>query len=64
MPGGLLRRLWAMGGLQAQIARAYLVYGIRSRFVGVDAAEQRLAEANLRVALQMVDSMGYLRGAS
>ena len=63
VPGGLLRRLWALGGLQAQIFRAYLVYGIRSRFIDVDERERRLAEANLRVALKMFDSMGYLRGA-
>ena len=64
VPGGLFRRLWALGGLQAQIFRAYLVYGVRSRLIDVEDRDRRLAEANLRVALGMVDSMGYLRGAA
>jgi hypothetical protein len=64
VPGGLIRRVWALGGLQAQIFRAYLVYGVRSRFTDVEERDRRLGEANLRVALNMVDSMGYLRGAA
>jgi tRNA A-37 threonylcarbamoyl transferase component Bud32 len=64
VPGGFLRRMWSLGGLQAQICQAYLVYGIRSRFVAADEHERLRAEANLRAALKMVDSMGYLRGAA
>jgi aarF domain-containing kinase len=64
VPGGLLRRIWALGGLQVQIVRAYLAYGIRSRFVDVDQRELERARANLRAALGMVTSMGYLRGAA
>jgi tRNA A-37 threonylcarbamoyl transferase component Bud32 len=64
MPGGFLRRMWALGGLQAQICQGYLIYGIRSRFVAADEHERLRAEANLRAALKMVGSMGYLRGAA
>ena len=63
-PTGLLKRLWAFGGLQAQIFRAYLAYGVRSRFVDVDERDRLMAEAHLRTALKMVVSMSYLRGAA
>ncbi len=47
VPGGLLRRVWALGGLQVQLFRAYLAYGIRTRFVDVDERERARAQANL-----------------
>jgi aarF domain-containing kinase len=64
VPSGLLKRIWAFGGLQAQIFRAYLAYAIRSRFVDVDERDRLIAEAHLRTALKMVVSMSYLRGAA
>jgi aarF domain-containing kinase len=64
VPTGLLRRIWTLGGLQAQLVRAYLAYGIRRRFVDVDERERARAQANLGAALRMVTSMGYLRGAA
>lgn len=63
-PEGALRRLWAFGGLQAQIALAYLVYWVRSWLQGADRRERELAEAHLRAALKMLRTMGYLRGAA
>ena len=63
-PGGALRRLWAFGGLQAQVALAYLAYWLRGWFVGADRREQELAEAHLRAAIAMLRTMGYLRGAA
>ncbi len=63
VPIGRLKRIWAYGGLQAQIFRAYLAYAVRSRFVDVDERDRRLAEAHLRAALKMLVSMSYLRGA-
>jgi aarF domain-containing kinase len=55
-PQGALRRLWALGGLQAQVALAYMAYWVRSWFVGADRRDRELAEAHLRVAIKL-----YLR---
>ena len=63
-PEGALRRLWAFGGLQAQVALAYLAYWVRSWFLGADRRERELAEAHLRAAIKMLRTMGYLRGAA
>jgi predicted unusual protein kinase regulating ubiquinone biosynthesis (AarF/ABC1/UbiB family) len=63
-PEGALRRLWAFGGLQAQIALAYLAYEARSWFLDADRRERELAEAHLRAAIKMLRTMGYLRGAA
>jgi predicted unusual protein kinase regulating ubiquinone biosynthesis (AarF/ABC1/UbiB family) len=63
-PEGALRRLWAFGGLEAQVGLAYLVYWMRSWFVGADTRERELAQAHLRAAIKMLRTMGYLRGAA
>ena len=63
-PEGALRRLWAFGGLEAQVALAYLAYWMRSWFVGAERRERELAEAHLRAAIKMLRTMGYLRGAA
>jgi predicted unusual protein kinase regulating ubiquinone biosynthesis (AarF/ABC1/UbiB family) len=63
-PEGALRRLWAFGGLEAQVALAYLAYWMRSWFVGADRRERELADAHLRAAIKMLRTMGYLRGAA
>jgi predicted unusual protein kinase regulating ubiquinone biosynthesis (AarF/ABC1/UbiB family) len=63
-PEGALRRLWAFGGLQAQLALAYLAHYARSWFQGADRRERELAEAHLRAAIKMLRTMGYLRGAA
>jgi aarF domain-containing kinase len=63
-PEGSLRRLWALGGLQAQVALAYLVYWVRSWSLDADRRERELAEAHLRAAIKMLRTMGYLRGAA
>ena len=59
-----MRRLWAFGGLQAQVTLAYLAYWVRSWFQGADRRERELAEAHLRAAIKMLRTMGYLRGAA
>ncbi|HEY8741252.1 MAG TPA: AarF/ABC1/UbiB kinase family protein, partial [Candidatus Dormibacteraeota bacterium] len=63
-PAGALGRLRACGGLQAQIALAYLAYWVRGWFVDADRRERELGEAHLRAALKMLQTMGYLRGAA
>jgi aarF domain-containing kinase len=64
VPGGALRRLWALGGLKAQVALAYAAYWARTWFADADRRERELAEAHLRAALQTLQTMGYLRGAA
>jgi predicted unusual protein kinase regulating ubiquinone biosynthesis (AarF/ABC1/UbiB family) len=64
VPEGALRRLWAFGGLQAQVTLAYLAYWVRSWFLDADRRERELAEARLGAALRMLRTMGYLRGAA
>lgn len=63
VPTGALRRLGALGGLQAQVALAYLVYWVRGWFQDADARERSLLETHLRAALRLLNTMGYLRGA-
>jgi predicted unusual protein kinase regulating ubiquinone biosynthesis (AarF/ABC1/UbiB family) len=62
-PTGSLRRLWALGGLQAQIAFAYVAYWLRGWVSRSDEQQQRLLDTQLRVALRVLGTMGYLRGA-
>jgi aarF domain-containing kinase len=64
VPEDRMRRLWAIGGLQAQIALAYLAYWARSWYVGEERRERELADTHLRAALKMLRTMGYLRGAA
>jgi predicted unusual protein kinase regulating ubiquinone biosynthesis (AarF/ABC1/UbiB family) len=63
-PEGALRRLWALGGLQAQVALAYLLYWVRSWSLDAERRDRELAEAHLRAAIKMLRTMGYLRGAA
>ncbi len=63
-PEGALRRLWAFGGLQAQVALAYLTLWLRSWFADADRRERERGEAHLRAAIAMLRTMGYLRGAA
>jgi hypothetical protein len=63
VPASLVRRLWRLGGLHAQIVRAYLAYWARTRFRTADKLKHSQADANLRLALKMFETMGYLRGA-
>ncbi len=62
-PTSRVLRMWSLGSLQARIAAAYGLAWVRGFFR--DAGEQtRLqSEAHLRVALRLLGTMGYLRGA-
>ena len=63
VPLGSLRRLWSLGGLQARIAVAYLLYWIRGALQNTDSRQQALAETHLKVAVRTLATMGYMRGA-
>jgi len=63
VPVGRWRRLRLLASLQARIGAAYLFYYIRGWFRDADQRERLLAETHWRIAAQLLDSMGYLRGA-
>jgi len=63
VPVGALQRLGSLGALQAQIFLAYTAWWVRGWFRSAERNEQALVETNLRVALQLLAGMGYLRGA-
>src|SRR5688572_21394803 len=64
VPVGRLRRIGLLGTLQAKIAAAYLFYWVRGWFRGAAEKERMLAETHWRTAARVLDSMGYLRGAT
>jgi predicted unusual protein kinase regulating ubiquinone biosynthesis (AarF/ABC1/UbiB family) len=64
VPVGRLRRVGLLGTLQAKIAAAYLFYWIRGWFKSAADKERMLAETHWRTAARVLDSMGYLRGAT
>jgi aarF domain-containing kinase len=57
------RRLTALGTLQAKITAAYLFHWLRGKFQSAEARQKHLAETHWRTAVQVLDSMCYLRGA-
>jgi aarF domain-containing kinase len=63
VPVGSIQRLWSLGGLQAKIAIAYLLYWIRGAFQNSDSRQQALADTHLKAAILMLTTMGYMRGA-
>jgi aarF domain-containing kinase len=63
MPVGAWGRLWALSGLHAQIALAYTFHWIRGWFTNAEEHERRRLETHLEVALKLLETMGYLRGA-
>jgi predicted unusual protein kinase regulating ubiquinone biosynthesis (AarF/ABC1/UbiB family) len=64
VPTGTFRRLSALSTLQAKVAAAYLFYWLRGWFQTAEENQRLLAETHWRVALRILDSMSYLRGAA
>ncbi|MHC5212128.1 MAG: ABC1 kinase family protein [Planctomycetota bacterium] len=62
LPLGRLRRGWILGSLQARVAAGYMASWVRGGFVGEDEKTRLRNEAHLRAALQLLGTMGYLRG--
>lgn len=63
VPTSRVLRMWCLGTLQAKIAAAYLVNWIRGGFAGAEEKTRLRNEAHLKAAVQLLGSMGYLRGA-
>ncbi|MBI1903899.1 MAG: AarF/ABC1/UbiB kinase family protein [Planctomycetia bacterium] len=62
VPVGALRRLWSLGGLQAQLAVAYGAYWVKGWFQNADARQRSLLETHVRAAVRLLSTMTYLRG--
>lgn len=63
VPVNSFSRIWLLGSLQGKIVFGYVAYWLRSCFRSADEKIQRKNEAHLEAALQMLATMGYLRGA-
>jgi aarF domain-containing kinase len=63
IPVGAFSRLCVLSGLQAQIAMAYSFHWVRGWFSSAAEQERRRLETHLEVALKLLETMGYLRGA-
>lgn len=63
IPATSFMRTWCLGTAQAKIAACYISYAVQQNFLSED--NKRLAKdrANLKAALQLLGTMGYLRGA-
>ena len=63
IPSSSFLRMWALGSSQARIAGHYFAYATRKHFVSDDKKQLLENEFHLKSALQLVGTMGYLRGA-
>lgn len=63
VPVNSFLRLWLLGSMQAKVVFGYSAYWLRSRFASGDEQLRLKNEAHLEAALQLLASMGYLRGA-
>lgn len=63
IPASSFVRLWSLGSSQARIAANYLAYVLAKQFVDDDRKQRLQNEFYLKSAVQLVGTMGYLRGA-
>lgn len=63
VPVSSWRRLWTLGGMQTKAGISYVSYWLRRWFESQERSDQRLREAHLNAAVELLHGMGYLRGA-
>lgn len=63
IPVTSLMRMWSLGNSHAKIAAYYLSYILRSSLLDSDAKQKARNQVKLKSALQLLGTMGYLRGA-
>ena len=56
-------RFWILGSAQAKVAVSYLNYLLRRGFLNDNDRQRAIDHLQLQAALQLLGSMGYLRGA-
>src|SRR3954468_13341124 len=64
IPVGRFQRMRMLGTLQAKIGAAYLFHWLRGWFKDANENQRLTAETHWRAAIQVLDSMSYLRGAA
>ncbi|MCP3931806.1 MAG: AarF/ABC1/UbiB kinase family protein, partial [Bacteroidetes bacterium] len=63
IPASSFLRMWSLGNTQARITGHFLTYTIQKQFVSNDKKQALQNEFHLKSALQLLGTMGYLRGA-
>lgn len=63
LPATSFSRICILGSLQAKVTFAYLAWWLRSRYMDADKRERLKSETHLKAALELLATMGYLRGA-
>lgn len=63
IPASSFMRMWSLGSSQARIAAHYLAYAAQKQFVADDRKKELQNHFHLQSALQLLGTMGYLRGA-
>lgn len=63
MPVSSFSRMWLLGSLQAKVAFGYVAYWLRGTFANAGEKERLRSESHVAAALQLLGTMGYMRGA-
>ncbi|MCB2181077.1 MAG: AarF/ABC1/UbiB kinase family protein [Desulfobulbaceae bacterium] len=63
IPVSSFMRMWSLGSSQARIAARYFAYAAQKQFVSKDRKKELQNHFHLKSALQLLGTMGYLRGA-
>jgi len=63
IPSSSFTRSWILGSSQAKIAARYFSYSVRKHFVEDEKKKDLYSHFQLQSALQLLGTMGYLRGA-
>ena len=62
IPTTSMLRMWSLGSTHAKIAANFLSYAVQRNFLAGDKRQQAFNQAQLKSALQLLGTMGYLRG--
>jgi aarF domain-containing kinase len=62
IPTTSLLRMWSLGSTHAKIAANFLSYAVQRNLLAGDKRQQAFNQAQLKSALQLLGTMGYLRG--
>lgn len=62
IPATSLLRMWSLGSTHAKMAANFLSYALQRNFLDGDKRQQAFNQAQLKSALQLLGTMGYLRG--
>ena len=63
IPASSFMRMWSLGSSQARIAGHFFTYALQKHFVDDDKKQLLQNEFHLKSALQLLGTMGYLKGA-